>query len=210
MKVKWPTLILVVLAFFESMYYYPKFPAQVATHWGSNGEVNGYMGKFWGLFLVPVITLVLYLFFMLLPRLDPKKNIPQFKKHFDNFILIFVLFMVYIHTLTIYWNLGHVFDMTIAIIPAMALLFFFLGTLLSNAKPNWFIGIRTPWTLSNDVVWEKTHQLGATLYKVAAIVALFGIIWQKYAIFILIIPIIVVSFYLVAYSYFEYKKVMKK
>jgi len=210
MKVKWPALIIILLAFLEGIYYYPKFPAEIASHWGQYGEVNGYMSKFWGLFLLPIIILALYVMFVLIPSIDPKKqNILKFKKHFDYLIYAILIFMFYINSLTIYWNLGHTFNMIVAMVPAMALLFFFVGVLLSNAEPNWFIGIRTPWTLSNDVVWKKTHQLGGVLYKISALISLLGLLWQSYAFFILIGPIILSSLYLVVYSYFEYRKLTK-
>jgi uncharacterized membrane protein len=78
--------------------------------------------------------------------------------------------------------------------------------LLEKAKRNWFIGIRTAWTLSSDTVWDKTHQLGAKLFKVTGLICLVGVFFQQYAFVFLIAPVLLVSLYLVIYSYVEYRK----
>jgi len=81
--------------------------------------------------------------------------------------------------------------------------------LIENAKRNWFIGIRTPWTLSSDKVWRKTHMMGGKLFKIVGVIALFGIILPKYAVFFVLIPVILVTGYLIFYSYFNYQKEIK-
>jgi uncharacterized membrane protein len=91
----------------------------------------------------------------------------------------------------------------------LGLLFFYSGILYENAKRNWFIGIRTPWTLSNDIVWDKTHKIGGKLFKIAGVVAIFGIFFQKYALLFILVPVILITAYTIIYSYFEYQKVVK-
>jgi uncharacterized membrane protein len=89
----------------------------------------------------------------------------------------------------------------------MAALFFFIGVLLGRAKRNYFIGIRTPWTLSNDVVWDRTHQLGARLFKLAAVLILLGIFWPNLSIYFIMVPVIVVAVATIVASYFFYRQV---
>ncbi len=96
------------------------------------------------------------------------------------------------------------------LIPALGILFYYAGILVENAKRNWFIGIRTPWTLSSEKVWDKTHKIGGKLFKIAGIIALLGILFQKYALFFVLVPIISVAIYTIVYSYFEYQKETKK
>jgi len=183
-------------------------PERMASHWNSQGEVDGYLSKFWGLFLMPIVSLAIFLLFLLIPRIDPlKKNIEKFRKYFDWFIVLIIIFLLYIYSLTIFWNLGYRFDMGQMMMPALGILFIYIGTLLKQAKRNWFIGIRTPWTLSSDAVWDKTHQLGSKLFKLAGIIALLGIFIPNYALWLVLVPVIAFSLYLMIYSYFEYKKV---
>src|SRR3989339_1185721 len=157
-------------------------PEIMASHWGLNGVANGYMPRAWALSLLPGILFIVAVLLSILPKLDPfAKNIDSFRKYYDLLVFIICAFLLYIHTITILWNYGIMFDMTKAIIPAFSLLFFIIGGILPKLKRNWFAGIRTPWTMSSDKVWEKTHVLGGKLFKIAAISALFGLFLAEYA-----------------------------
>lgn len=201
---------IIVVSFILAIFLYPRMPEQMASHWNSQGEVDDYMTKFWGLFLMPIISVVSFILFLLIPRLDPlKKNIDKFRKYYDNFIVLFMAFLFYVYLLTIFFNLGFRFNMTEMILPAFAILFVYVGVLLENAKKNWFIGIRTPWTLSNDKVWDKTHKLSGTLFKVAGLFMVGGMFFNEYAFLFLLIPLIVICIVPIVYSYVEYKKIIK-
>jgi uncharacterized membrane protein len=91
-------------------------------------------------------------------------------------------------------------------IPFMGILFYYSGVLIENSKRNWFIGIKTPWTLSSEAVWNETHKIGGKLFKIAGIIAIFGIFFLKYALFFILVPIILSSIYTIIYSYLQYKK----
>ncbi len=206
-KTELAVLGLIALSFVMAAYFYPQMPERIASHWNAAGEADGYMSKNVALFLLPAVALFMLVLLVILPRIDPlRKNIEKFRKHFDGFIFVIVLFLLYIHLLSIFWNLGNRFDMTIAMLPALAVLFFYMGILLENAKRNWFIGIRTPWTLSSDEVWDKTHRLGAKLFKVSAFLTLSGMIFRDYAILLVLLPVLVSSAWAVLYSYLEYRK----
>ena len=100
--------------------------------------------------------------------------------------------------------------MSQALSPAFGMLFYYLGILTQNAKRNWFIGIRTPWTLSSDVVWDKTHRIGGKLFKAAGIIALLGALIPQYAIFFILVPVISIVAFSFVYSYVEYSRQNKK
>ena len=204
-------LLIISVSFIIGIYLYPKMPVEVASHWNIRGEVDNYMSKFWGLFLMPFISLGLFLLFLLIFKIDPlKANIKKFRKYFNGFKILIILFLFYIYLLTIFWNLGFKFDMGRIIMPAIGILFFYCGILIENAKRNWFIGIRTPWTLSNEIVWEKTHKIGGKLFKISGAIAFLGIIFPRYAVFFVLIPVILTVIYTVVYSYFEYQKETNK
>jgi len=202
-------MAVIIISFIIGIYLYPSMPEEMASHWNAKGEVDDYMSKFWGLFLMPIVTLGLFLLFLIIPLIDPlKKNIEKFRGYFDAFIALIILFLFYIYVLSILWNLNYRFDMSQAIIPAIAIIFYFAGVLMEKAKMNWFIGIRTPWTLSSKEVWEKTHKLGAKLYKILAFVFLLILLSPEYFTQILMI-IIVIALYPLVYSYFEYRKLKR-
>jgi len=199
--------IIILISFIVGIFLMPHLPDQMASHWNSQGQVDDYMSKRLGVFLMPLVSVALFLLFIIIPKIDPlKKNIEKFRKHFNRFILLIFLYLFYIHTLTILWNLDYRFNMTNMILPAIGLLFLYIGILLKHAKRNWFIGIRTPWTLSDDKVWDKTHQLGSKLYIASGIIAILSIFIQKYAIWLILVPAIGVAIFLIVYSYIKYNK----
>jgi len=201
---------IILLSFAIGIYFYPQMPEMVASHWNAQGEVNGYMSKFWGLFLMPIIPIGLLFLFILIPKIDPlKENIEKFRKYFDGFVVLMILFLFYIYLLTVLWNIGIRFDMSQLMMPALGILFYYSGILIENSKRNWFIGIRTPWTLGSEKVWDKTHQRGGKLFKIAGVVIFLSIFFLKYIVFFVIIPVISIVIYTVVYSYFEYQKELK-
>lgn len=210
-KVELVILALVLLPFLVGVYFYPQLPEEVASHWNAQGQVNGYMPKFWGLFLMPFISVALFLLFVLIPKIDPlKANIKKFISYYDAFVFLLMVFLFYLYLLTIFWNMGARFDMIKFLLPTLGILFYYIGILMEHVKRNWFIGIRTPWTISNEKVWNKTHRLGGKLFRIIGITALIGFFFRGFEIFFVIIPVIAVVSYLVTYSYFEYKKINRR
>lgn len=201
-------IAITLLTFIIALYFYPLMPAKIATHWNARGEVNGYMTKFWGLFLVPLMLCVMALLFIILPRIDPlRANIDRFRSYFDRFIILVFVFFALIHFFfSILWNRGTRISPNLILPMGLGLLFYYTGILLEHAERNWFIGIRTPWTLSSERVWKKTHKRGGILFKISGIIAVFSIFFQAYAFYFTIIPILLVALYTIVYSYYEYER----
>lgn len=208
-KRQWLILAIILASFAIGAYFLPWMPAKMASHWDINGDVNGYMPKVYALFLMPVISLALFGLFLIIPRIDPlRENIKKFRGYFDMFIAVLIFFMLYVYLLTILWNLGTKFNMGQMLMPAFGLMIYYCGVLMQNAKRNWFIGIRTPWTLSSEAVWNKTHQLGGRLFKIAGVLAFLGIFIPKYAFFFILVPVIGFSAFLFLYSYIKYRAIV--
>ena len=205
-------LLMLVAGIVAGLLLWNRLPDQMASHWNINDQVNGYIPKIWGVFLMPLITLGMFLLFLVIPNIDPlKANIAKFREAFNLFIILIVAFMLYIYALTLAWNLGYTnFKMSTSMLPAMGLLFIFVGFMLRKAKRNFFIGIRTPWTLSSDTVWDKTHQLGSILFMVSGVLALIGgIFGGTTAFWFLFVPLIGSTIFLLVYSYVLYQRETK-
>lgn len=186
---------------------YGVMPDRMATHWNATGMANGYSGKFWGLFLIPIIMVVIQGLFMVLPKMDPlQKNDRTYKEQFGTMSFIFALFMAYLFGVVAIWNMGIGFDMNRVLAPAFAGLFYSLGMLMKKVKRNWFIGIRTPWTLSSDQVWDRTHALGGELFKLSGLIALLGLVTPRYLIGVMLVPVIASAVVSVVYSYLLFRK----
>src|SRR6266508_5485846 len=125
-------LLMIVAATIVGVAFWNRLPDPMASHWGPNDEVNGYLSKFWGVFLMPLITLGMMVLFFIIPSIDPlKANIAQFRDVFNLFITWIVAFMLYVYILSLRWNLGYTgFGMSKAMLPALGILFFFFGFIL--------------------------------------------------------------------------------
>jgi len=204
-------LLIVVAAFAVSLYFYPQLPERMATHWNERGEVNGHMSKLWGSFLLPIMLLGLVGLFLVLPKIDPlKRNYPAFKRYYYGVVALVLVFMLYIHIVSLVANMGFAFNMSYIILFPLALLFFFLGLVLPKVKRNWFMGIRTPWTLSSESVWAKTHKLGGWLFVAYGfflmVMLLFYDLVVGYFTWIIMVPILSLVGFTFVYSYYEYWK----
>jgi len=210
MKANDISLFIMILSFFIGAFAYAYAPDIIPTHWNAQGEIDGYMDKFWGLFMLPIISVGLFALFVYLPKIEPRKmNLELFKEYYPGILLVTIGFLFYIYILSILAAFGYNFNMIQMIAPAFATIFYYLGTVLDKIKSNFFIGIRTPWTISDELVWEKTHKLGGKLFKSSGIIALFGAFFKEIAFILVMAPILAVSVFLVVYSYVEYKKIHK-
>ena len=204
-------IILLLIGFAMSVAFYNQLPEEIITHWNTQGEPNGYMSKEVGLFLLPVLGLIITAILLVIPMIDPlKKNIHEFIKYYNLFILIILGFFLYIHAITILANLGYDIDIGQLLSPAIGVLFFFVGVLIGHVKKNYTIGIRTPWTLASEKVWDKTHEKGKTLFKASGVICFFGLIIPEYAFWFILAPILVSVVYLFVYSYIEFRNEEKK
>src|SRR3989338_8233494 len=195
-------LLIVALSFILSFYYYDIVPEKYASHWGMNGEVNGYIGKGIGLFLIPIIMTLIFAFFIAIPKIDPLKgNIEKFMKEYDRFLLLAVGFMFFIHLQSLLWNLGILISPNATYPAAIGILFLYMGFILPKMERNWFIGIRTPWTISDEKVWQKTHVLGGKLFMASGIISIFGIFFNQLAFNFILVPVILSTVFLLIYSF---------
>lgn len=205
------TLIVVLILWVVSVavagFVYPHLENRVAIHWDARGEVDGYGSPFMGSYFLPLLAGSISLFMLFIPEIDPlKKNTERFRTTYNSFIVFFMLFMLYLFAMTLLVNFGYRVNMTLALIPAYAALNYILGVLVGKAQPNWFIGIRTPWTLSSELVWFETHRRASRLFKLAAVVTLVGFLVVEYAFLFVIVPLVVVAIYAMLYSYFAYRR----
>ncbi|PIR89510.1 MAG: hypothetical protein COU07_01250 [Candidatus Harrisonbacteria bacterium CG10_big_fil_rev_8_21_14_0_10_40_38] len=206
---------LIFLVFFVSIalgvFSYPFLPDRVVSHWNASDVPDDTMSKTALVMLFPVIFLVLIGVYFLILKIDPlRENIALFREYFDAFWSLVSLFLFYTYLLVVVWNLGYEFPIGLFMIPAISILFYAIGILLSKSKRNWFIGIRTPWTLSNDFVWEKTHVLGGNLFRAAAVISLLGVFFKdgKASFVILISLIVAIVITTAVYSYLVYRRMV--
>lgn len=207
---EWLMVIIVLASILLTGYFYPQLPAVVASHWNAEGQVDGYMDKGIATFMIPGMMLLLAILFFIIPRIDPlKENIEKFRDAYEEMVVVILLFLFFIFLQMMLWNMGMQISMALTVPFAIGLLFIYMGFLLEKAKRNWFVGIRTPWTMSSDRVWDKTHKVGARMFKALGILCILGIVLGGLAFLVIIGGALIVTAYLVWYSYVEYGKEKK-
>ena len=199
-----------ILTFAVTLLAYPHMPDPVPSHWNAAGTVDGELPKFWGLVIVPTLMIGLTALFAVLPRIDPlRKNYLKFQSWYEGFILALVVFFFIIQLQIILWGMGTQVSPNLTMPVMIGILFICIGFLTEHTEPNWFVGIRTPWTLSSEQVWKKTHARGGTLFKLAGMVSMIGAIAGVDAWLFIIVPALAVAAYTVVYSYVEFERERK-
>jgi len=189
----------------------PSLPADLVTHWNAAGEPDGTMSKQLALWLFPGLGVGLFTLFAAVPRIGPlRENIVEFRAYYDWFVVIFTGYLFLVHAGIVVFNLGYEFDFTSLILVGAAGLFYYVGVFLPHAEPNWFTGIRTPWTLSSDEVWDRTHALGSRLFKFTAILTLVGLFFGDLAIYFLLVPLLLTAGVTAVYSYYLYEQIERE
>ena len=205
------SILLIILAVAASFYFYANFPEQVATHWNFAGEPDSYSSKAFGAFFFPGLIIGLYLLFLVLPKIDPKKDrYLEFAKTYHIFKGILIFFFVAIYFIASLAGIGYDVNMNLVMPLIVGFLFILLGNYMGKIKPNWFMGIRTPWTLSSETVWNKTHRLGGKMFMIVGLLFMLSSFFTNNIlatwIIVLVVIMVIITF---VYSYILYKNEKK-
>jgi uncharacterized membrane protein len=200
-------LALIAMMFAAALIMWPTAPSDIPVHWNASGEVDRYGGKFEGLLLLPLMALGIYLLMRYLPNIDPGRiNYARFGGAYTAIRAGVLLLMAGIYGMVIAWVLKAPIDMSRAVPLAVGALFVLFGSVLGQVQPNWFVGIRTPWTLSSTESWARTHRLGGWLFiALGVLFAVTGLFKLGSFGFVVIGASIAVVAVLMAYSYFVWK-----
>ena len=165
-------LAIVALMAAASAWAWTQLPegAQVPVHWSLGGTPDAYADKLVGLWLLPAVALVVALLFAVIPAIEPRRaNLERSAKPYRvTWIGVSILFAV-IHAVAVGAALGATVDVTRIVLGALGILFVAIGNYMPKVRPNYLVGIRTPWTLTSDLAWTRTHRLGGRLFVLEGI-----------------------------------------
>jgi len=207
-KYEWIALATILIAIAASPYFYQHFPEQVATHWNFQGQPDGYSGRAFAAFFFPALILGIYLLITLIPLIDPRKDrYKDFSRPYNNIRLSIVFFFVAVYALASLNGIGYNLPVQIIMPVGVGLLFIILGNIMPKMRRNWFVGIRTPWTLSSETVWNKSHRFGGKMFVLAGIIMILSTVmppvWYAPLFFG---SVVLISLGTIFYSWWVWKK----
>lgn len=161
MSRRWVGAAIIGMMVLATLLVWGRLPAEVPTHWNIRGEVDGWSRKFPGALIPVLVAAGLYLLMPALRRVDPRReHYERFEETFNLLINVMVLYMAVIHGLVFAYALGWEVDVSRAMVAMIGVTFVAIGNFLPRLRSNWWMGIRTPWTLESERVWRETHRLG--------------------------------------------------
>jgi uncharacterized membrane protein len=167
---RWLGLVFAAIAGAVAVWAYPRLPETVPTHWNFAGQPDGYSSRLWASVLGPIAIVALTGLFQVLPRIDPRgRNYQKFPDTYWMLVNGVLAFGLVAHATLLANGVGAPVNPTRVLTVAGGLLFVLVGNYLGRIESNWFLGIRTPWTLSSDTVWRKTHRTAGWLFVVAGL-----------------------------------------
>ncbi len=202
-----PLLLLSLLPISILAYVWNVLPEQVPLQWGLNGEVNRYGDKT-ELLIIGVLPIVLYALFLFIPMIDPKKRLDTMGNKYYTIRLITSLFIAVLFTYIIYSVKEQSLSNPNYLYMIIGAFFVLLGNYFKTIKPNYFIGIRTPWTLENETIWKNTHKLAGKLWVAGGLVIIIScfIFYEHTALILFLIITGIITLIPVAHSYLQFKK----
>jgi uncharacterized membrane protein len=209
---RWYPLLLALLAAALSLAVHPRLPEQMTTHWDANGNPNGWMPRAVGAFALPVMILLVGGLLRLAPRIDPRRdNYDRFRGAYEWTIAAVLLVMFAVHLIILAAALGYHPPIARLVPVLVGFLFLSMGNVLPRARPNWLHGIRTPWTLSNDRVWERTHRVAGYAMTAAGVLILLAsvLLPPSLGIYLVVGTALAATLGPAVYSYFIWKQEAK-
>ena len=204
-------ILLIIISIVSSFYFLQQMPEKIPTHWNFQGKIDNWGNSSSHILTINSVMIGVYLLFLALPYIDPrKKRYEQFKKIYHIFKNIIILFFALIFFITNLSAVGYNINVSTYIPLMVGLLFIVIGNYMGKIKMNWFMGIRTPWTLSSEETWNKTHQLGGKLFMLSGMfIALEGFLPINYRLPIFILAIAIILIGTIFGSYLIYLKTKK-
>ncbi|MGH8214642.1 MAG: SdpI family protein [Rhodanobacteraceae bacterium] len=204
------SVIFVVVMLGVAVWIYPQLPAQTPIHWDAHGNVNGWMPRFWAAAFWPLMLLGLAVMFVILPVISPRKfEIRPFARTYGIVVLATLAFMLVVGTIGLLAGAGYHVSVQLVAPVAVGALFMVIGNFIGKFRKNFFVGIRTPWTLTSEVVWERTHRLAGWLFVLAGLGWIVGGLLHTSPV-VLVVAALAAGFIPAIYSYFLYRRVERQ
>jgi uncharacterized membrane protein len=208
MNRRWLGLVFAIAALVFSAAVYSKLPDQVATHFNLRGEPDDWTNRTFAAFGMPVFAALMVVLFNIFPKISPRRaNLDRFEDTYWVIANMVIAFMGALHVVILGRALGWPVDITSAALLGVGLLFMVIGNVLPRTRSNWWMGIRTPWTMENENVWRATHRLAGKTFMIGgAITVVAALLPPSVRPWIAIGALGVAGFIPVVYSYLIWRR----
>lgn len=207
----WPLVLLSLVPLGVLGALWANIPDTIPTHWNAKGEIDDYGSK-WTLLIVPLTSLLMVTLVSLLLRIDPKGKINQSESTIFRILLAMIFFFWLVFGLILATSLGYEVQTAQWILVGVLVLFAVLGNYFGKLRHNYFVGIRTPWTLENEQVWNKTHRFAGKLWVYGSLLMLIPAMLTQgeWFFFLLLGFILVIVIVPLVYSYQLFQRLGKQ
>jgi len=204
----WPLWILMAGLLITAIWVYPHLPDKVPGHWNIHGEVDAYYSRTFGAFFEPLMVIGLYFLMLLLPLIDPKRdNYQRFTSAYTFLRWSLVIIFSIIYATTILVALGYPINIPLIVKAMVSVLFIIIGNFMGQFRHNYFVGIKTPWTLANEEVWQRTHRMGGKIWVIGGLVCLsMSVVNSSWGAIVFFASLMFMTIIPIVYSYIIYAK----
>jgi uncharacterized membrane protein len=205
---RWLPASIIAGSWLFSLAVFSRLPERVPVHWGISGDPNRYGSRIEGAFLMPALMVVLYVIMQWYPSRDPRApNIAKFRGAYDTVVAAIIAFLGVVHVVALGSSLGWRVDITTTAVLGVGALFLVLGNLLPLVRSNFIFGIRTPWTLSSESVWTRSHRVGGyTMVAAGLLTIVSAFLARPIGLVVAIVSLVASGLIPVVYSYLLWSK----
>jgi len=200
-------LLIIGFMFAIGIYFYNDLPNMMPVHWDIEGQPDKFMLKENAIILFPVITFFIAILFPIIKSIDPRKvKYEQFAKTWEIIQYILILFFAYIYFVSIYMTLNPEASINTFMLWGVWILFILLGNYMWKIRSNYFVWIKTPWTIEDEEVWNKTHRFGWWMFILWWFMMMIAAFFPAFTKLFFIWAIVMTWLFPVIYSYIIYRK----
>ena len=205
----WPIWLFMAGMLIAAVWVYPRLPEMVPGHWNIKGEIDRYYPKSFGAFFAPLLAVGIYLMMLLLPLIDPRRdNYPRFSGAYTFLRWSLVIFLGFVYGISILAALGYSLDVDLLIKAMVAILFIIIGNFMGQFRHNYFVGIKTPWTLANEEVWQRTHRMASRIWVMGGLVCLaMAPVSSAWAAVVFFTAVMIMALVPIVYSYLIFAQI---
>ena len=212
LKKELPVIAIMLLPFIYLAYVWHELPDKVPIHWNVQGQIDRYGSRSELIIVVFALPVLIYLILLAVPLIDPKYKIKNMGSKYQNIKMLITLFMSVL-AMYIIWSVKNasLFNPNFIFL-LLGILYAILGNYMKTIRANYFIGIRTPWTLENEAVWKATHRMGGVLWFAGGLIIVAGslVLGQKADFIFFMVVTGIIALVPVIYSYVKFKEEEKR